>query len=148
MKITEALLAEHQVFHSLFDHVERVVPRLKTLPEIKAVASLLEASLKAHSDSEDDLLIAPLEHCIEQLGQAETFHDEHDEIDRALSNIQSARQISSARKLLLSAVLASRRHFDKEERFVFPLAEKTLSQQSLTKLGETWATRRRETLAV
>lgn len=148
MKITEALLAEHQVFHGLFDHVERVAPQLGTLAEIKTLAALLEASLKAHSDSEDDLLFAPLEHCIEQLGQAETFHDEHEEIDRTLVQVQQAKQISGARKLLLAAVLASRSHFDKEERFVFPLAEKTLSPQSLAKLGETWATRRREPAVV
>ena len=144
MKITEALLAEHQVFHSLFDHVERMAPQLKTLGEIKALAALLEASLKAHSATEDDLLFAPLEHCIEQLGQSETFHDEHEEIDRILGQIQQARQISAARKLLNSVVLASRNHFDKEERFVFPMAEKTLSQQTLAKLGDAWAKRREQ----
>jgi len=31
MKITEILMAEHAVFHNLFDHVETVAPRLKTL---------------------------------------------------------------------------------------------------------------------
>ena len=144
MKITEALLAEHQVFHSLFDHVERAVPQLKSLAEIKTVAALLEASLKAHSATEDDLLFAPLEHCIEQLGQAGTFHDEHEEIDRTLGQIQHAKQIAAARKLLKSAVLASRRHFDKEERFVFPLAEKTLSHLTLAKLGDAWARRREQ----
>lgn len=148
MKITEALLAEHQVFHSLFDYVEQTLPKLKTLAEIKVLGAMLASALKAHSDSEDELLIAPLEHCIEQLGQAETFHDEHEEIDRMLGQVQSTTQVSSARKLLLSAVLSSRRHFDKEERLVFPLAEKTLSQHSLAKLGESWAARRREVVRI
>ncbi|MEY4386854.1 MAG: hypothetical protein RLY20_2137 [Verrucomicrobiota bacterium] len=142
MKITEALLAEHQVFHSLFDHVERTAPRLKTLGEVKALGALLEASLKAHSDAEDDLLFAPMEHCIEQIGQSKPFHDEHEEIDRTLLGVQQARQLAAARKLIKSAVEASRKHFDKEERIVFPMAEKILSQATLLKLGDAWAKRR------
>ena len=142
MKITEALLAEHQVFHNLFDYVERAVPRLKTLAEIKTLAALLESSLKAHSSTEDDLLLEPLEHCIEQLGQADTFHEEHEEIDRSLVQIQRVKQVAVARKLLLAAVLASRSHFEKEERIVFPLAEKKLSNQTLLNLGKAWARRR------
>ena len=142
MKITEALLAEHQVFHSLFDHVERAAPRLKTLAEVKALGALLEATLKSHSDAEDDLLFAPMEHCIEQLGQSKPFHDEHEEIDRTLLAVSEARQINAARKLIKQAVEASRRHFDKEERIVFPLAEKILSPATLLKLGGAWAKRR------
>lgn len=142
MKITEALLAEHQVFHSLFDHVERTAPRLKTLGELKTLAAVLESSLRAHSKTEDDLLVEPLEHCIEQLGQAKTFHEEHEEIDRTLGAVQQARQLAAARKLLRSAVEASRIHFDKEERIVFPMAEKLLSAATLNKLGEAWAKRR------
>ena len=142
MKITEALLAEHQVFHSLFDHVEEAASGLKTLAEIKAVAAILESALKAHSTTEDDLLLEPLDHCIEQLGQADTFHEEHEEIDRSLGQIQRAKQAGAARKLLLAAVLASRSHFEKEERIVFPMAEKTLSNQTQLNLGEAWARRR------
>ena len=41
-----------------------------SLAEIKAVAAILESALKAHSATEDELLVAPMEHCIEQLGQA------------------------------------------------------------------------------
>lgn len=146
MKITEALFAEHQVFHSLFDHVERTLPRLRTLAEIKAVAAILESALKAHSATEDELLVAPMEHCIEQLGQADTFHDEHEEIDWSLIQVQRAKEAAKARKLLLSAVLASRSHFNKEERIVFPMAEKSLSPRTLQNLGSAWARRREATV--
>src|SRR5258706_16379523 len=63
MKITEALFAEHQVFHNIFDHLERVAPRIKTLAEIKSLGALMECMMKAHSDTEDELFIRPLEHC-------------------------------------------------------------------------------------
>ena len=59
MKITEILLAEHAVFHNLFDHIEKTAPRLKTLAEVKSLAALLESVLRAHSLTEDELLIEP-----------------------------------------------------------------------------------------
>ena len=42
MKITDVLRAEHAVFHNLFDHIEATVPRLKTLAEVKALATVVE----------------------------------------------------------------------------------------------------------
>ena len=142
MKITEALLAEHLVFHSMFDHIEAMAPRLKTLVEVKSLAALLESLLKAHSDTEDELFIGPLEHCFEQLGQRDAFLEEHQEIDESLRNIRAARQLKKARQLLLSAVSYSRKHFDKEERIVFPMAERVLNGKTLKALGQQWMEQR------
>jgi hemerythrin-like domain-containing protein len=142
MKITEALLAEHLVFHSMFDHIEAMAPRLKTLVEVKSLAALMEQLLKAHSDTEDELFIGPLEHCFEQLGQRDAFLEEHQEIDISLKHLQQAKQFKKARHLLLAAVAYSRRHFDKEERIVFPLAERVLKAKTLTALGQTWMEQR------
>ena len=47
MTIIEALIAEHVVFHNLFDHVERVVPGLKTLAGVQTLAGALVSTLKA-----------------------------------------------------------------------------------------------------
>src|ERR1051325_7888351 len=96
MKITEALFAEHQVFHNLFDHIERTAPRLKTLAEIKSLAALMESVLDAHSRTEDELFIGPLEHCFEQLGHRETFHAEHEEIAHSLRLVQKAKHPKQA----------------------------------------------------
>src|SRR5882724_7945515 len=142
MKITEILLAEHAVFHNLFDHVEATAPRLKTMAEIRTVATLMDCLHCAHSKTEDDLFIAPLEHCFEQIGQRETFHQEHDDIDRMLLDLQKAKTLKAGRKLLLAAVAASRKHFDKEERLVFPMAERVLKAKTLSSLGDEWLKRR------
>jgi len=142
MKITDALFAEHLVFHNLFDHVEAVAPKLKTVAEIKCLAAAVEMVLQAHSATEDQLFIGPLEHCFEQIGHRETFHQEHDQIENTLRLIQKATRAKQARELLLGAVLASRRHFDKEERIVFPMAERVLNSKTLIELGQTWKTQR------
>jgi hemerythrin-like domain-containing protein len=143
MKITEALFAEHFVFHNVFDHLERVAPRARTLAEIKTMAALMESMMKAHSDTEDELFIRPLEHCFEQIGQRETFHQEHDNIDGTLVSVAKATQVKKARQLLLQAVAASRKHVDKEERIVFPMAERVLSAMTLTSLGQAWRQQRK-----
>jgi hemerythrin-like domain-containing protein len=142
MKITEALLTEHLVFHTLFDHIEEIATNLKTVAEVKTLAALLERLLKAHSDIEDELFLGPLEHCFEQIGQRDCFLEEHEEMDESLRLVQSATRLKSAQELLLSAVAHSRRHFDREERIVFPMAEHVLKTKTLTELGQTWLEQR------
>ena len=142
MKITEALLAEHVVFHNLFDYLERTAPKLKTVAEARSLACLLESLLKTHSDVEEELLVEPLDHCLEQIGHCETFHQEHEEIDENLKRAQTARNLKQGRALLLAAVVSSRKHFDKEERIVFPLAEKLLKSRTLTDLWTAWTDQR------
>jgi hemerythrin-like domain-containing protein len=142
MKITEALFAEHLVFHNMFDHIEATAASLKTLAEVKALAALMEQLLKEHSDTEDELFIGPLEHCFEQLGQRDAFLEEHQEIDESLKKVQETKEFKKARQLLLAAVTYSRKHFDKEERIVFPLAERVLKNKTLTNLGHAWMEQR------
>ena len=136
MKITEALFAEHLVFHNMFDHIEATAPKLKTLAEVKSLAALMEQLLKAHSDTEDELFIGPLEHCFEQIGQRDAFLEEHQEIDDSLKNVQGARQFKRRGNCCCRRSAYSRKHFDKEERIVFPMAERVLNSKTLTALGQ------------
>jgi hemerythrin-like domain-containing protein len=147
MKITEALAAEHVVFHNLFDHLEKTVPRIRTLAQLRSLAALLEAMLEVHSVTEDQLLMEPLEPSLAQIGQHENFHAEHQEIDAGLDRVRTARRLAEARRFLLRAVLASRRHFDREERIIFPLAERLLSAKTLESLGHRWELQRKALLA-
>jgi len=145
MKITDALLAEHLVFHSMFDHIEATAPGLKNLGELKAVAAMLESLLKVHADTEDSLFLGALEHCFEQIGQRDSFLEEHQEMDTNLQLVQKAARTKEALESLLRAVAHSRRHFDREERIVFPLAEQVLNERTLHELGEAWMQQRTQT---
>jgi len=142
MKITDVLRAEHAVFHNLFDHIEAVLPHARTLGEVKSLATIMEKLTGPHSRTEDELFIDPLEHCFDQIGQKETFHDEHKMIEDTLAKVHQARDLKSARKFLHGAVTATRKHFNKEERIVFPLAERILKAKTLNDLGQTWLRRR------
>ena len=147
MKITQALLAEHAVFHNVFDHLEHAVPRLAALGEVRALARLLESLMAVHSVVEDRLLVEPLEPSLSQLGHDQNFHDEHHAIEADLAAVHTTRTLKDARRLLLRAVALSRRHFDKEERIVFPLAEKALSARTLLELGRRWESQRNNLVA-
>jgi hemerythrin-like domain-containing protein len=146
MKITDILRAEHTVFHHLFDHIETTAPRLKTLAEVKSLALLLDKVMAPHSRTEDELFIGPLEHCFEQIGQSATFHEEHDLIDAGLRRARRDNDLKSAKQFLLGAIASARKHFDKEERIVFPLAERVLKANTLNELGEEWMKRRQAML--
>jgi hemerythrin-like domain-containing protein len=142
MKITDVLRAEHAVFHNLFDHIETAVPKLKTLAEVKALASVVQQVHTPHSQIEDDMFIEPLEHCFDQIGQNETFHAEHRRIEEMLTAALKARTLQEAKRTLLGAMTACREHFDKEERIVFPLAERVLKAKTLSQLAVAWLQRR------
>lgn len=146
MKITEALLAEHVVFHNLFDYVERATPKLKSLGEVRALAGLLDAMLEAHGQIEDKLVMEPLEQHLDQLGQSEAIHAEHEHIEAVLAQVLACRDLKKAQKLMVSAVLISRQHFDREERVIFPMAEKWLKTKTLQTLGTEWIAKRKQVL--
>jgi hemerythrin-like domain-containing protein len=146
MKITQILMAEHAVFHNLFDHIESVAPRVKTLAEVKTLAAVVEKVHEPHSKTEDDLFIEPLEHCFEQIGQNETFHEEHKQIEQTLASVQRAKTVKEAKMILLGAMAACRKHFDKEERIVFPMAERVLKAKTLSDLGAEWLRKREKAI--
>ena len=148
MKITDILRAEHTVFHHLFDHIEAAIPNMKSLAELKTLGDLADKIMAPHSKTEDDLFIDPLEHYFEQIGQRETFHHEHEFIEECFSRLRSARRLAAARKILLATMAACRKHFDKEERLVFPLAERVMKAKTLTDLGAEWMKRREASLKI
>jgi hemerythrin-like domain-containing protein len=102
----------------------------------------MECMLKAHSDTEDELFIGPLDHCFEQIGQREALITEHEEMDGTLQKVQQAPRLEGAREQLLRAVVHSRKHFDREERIVFPMAESALKAETLESLGQAWVNQR------
>ena len=106
------------------------------------LAVLVDKVLAPHSATEDELFIEPLEHCFEQIGQNETFHHEHAVMEETLTRVVKARSLADAKRELLSAIAAGRKHFDKEERIVFPMAERVLKAKTLTDLGREWMQRR------
>ena len=139
MKITDALLAEHVVFHSIFASITRETPNFKTVEEFRAVAKMLLGTLEAHGRAEHDLLLPPIEPYLNDIGHLENFHQEDDAIISNLEQTATTESIEEARRHLNNGLRLAIEHFDKEERLVFPLAETHISNDSLHALGKAWS---------
>ena len=141
MKITEALVAEHTIFLSVFDQIERVLPSLTTPAEVGTMARIVEGLLEGHAKTETNLAYLALDHVLEHNGELKRMHQDHHEIDDRLRKVHTANTCAEARRLLKMAITASREHFQGEERSVFPLLEKAMHAETLTALGRTWMQR-------
>ena len=60
--------------------------------------------------------------------------------------MRGCRELKQAKKLLIIAAVVARQHFDREERVIFPLAEKWLKHKTLDTLGSEWVARRKQVL--
>ena len=141
MKITEALVAEHKIFLSVFDQIESVLPSLATPSEVRTMAKIVEGLLQGHAETETNLAYLALDHVLQDKGGLQRMHQDHHEIDDRLKRVHTAGTCAQARRLLKEALLASREHFRLEERSIFPLLEKVLHKDTLSELGKTWLRR-------
>jgi hemerythrin-like domain-containing protein len=144
MKITEALIAEHTIFLGVFDQIERALPSLTTSAEVMTMARIVEGMLEGHAKSETNLAYLALDHVMEHNGELKRMHQDHHEIDDRLRKVHTANTCAEARRLLKTAITASREHFSGEERSVFPLLEQVLQEETLTGLGQGWLERATE----
>ena len=141
MKITEALVAEHNIFLGVFDQIERALPSLATSAEVRTMASIVQGMLEGHAKTETDLAYLALDHVLEHNGELKRMHQDHQEIDDRLRKVHTAKTCAEGRRLLKAAILSSREHFRGEERSVFPFLEQSLEEETLTDLGNTWLRR-------
>ncbi|MGD0258696.1 MAG: hemerythrin domain-containing protein [Verrucomicrobiota bacterium] len=141
MKITEALVAEHTIFLTVFDQIERVLPSLATPTEVRTMASIMERLLEEHAKTETNLAYLALDHVLADNGELKRMHHDHHEIDDRLRKVHTAKTCAEARRLLKVTIAGTREHFRAEERSVFPLLEKVLRQETLAELGQSWLQR-------
>jgi hemerythrin-like domain-containing protein len=136
--ITNTLIMEHAVFSAVFDQIEAVLPRLNSAQEVKVLATVVEGLLTRHAETEKNLAYAALDHVLEQKGELRRMHQDHEEIDNRFERVHGATELAPALRLFKKAIAASREHFRREEKSVFPLLEQILPGEALGDLGETW----------
>jgi hemerythrin-like domain-containing protein len=126
------------MFDVVFEQVEELLPGLERLEEVRRAARLVEGLLLSHARVEEELLLLAEDHLPADTRRYEHCRKEHQEIDGQLTRVRSTRGIAQARSLLRAAMAASRKHFKREEHTVFPLIEKRMKLETLTKLGTVW----------
>jgi hypothetical protein len=136
--ITGALTAEHKMFCALFDQIEQALPQSRRLEQVRGLGRFVEELLRSHAATEEDLVLLALDHGPEHKRRCDRFHKEHQEIDSRITRVQTSKGMVQARGLLMAAMLASRKHFEHEERIIFPLIERLAKREMLTKMGAIW----------
>ncbi len=126
------------MFGVVFDQIEKLLPSLDRLEEVRRAARMVEGLLLSHAKVEEELLMVAQDQVSGEKRRYDRCRKEHQEIDSRLTRVRSTRKIARARRLLQAAMAASRKHFQREERRIFPLIEKGLKLQTLTKLGTVW----------
>jgi len=143
VNVVDVLLGEHGAMYSQFDCVERVVPGLDGLQEIRALGALLAAVVQSHSTVEDELLFAALERPLGRASPALVgMRMMHEDIDRGFAELERAEDPGAARDALLGVVGLARQHFLGEEESLFVTARRVLDDETLGRLGAAWAERR------
>ena len=147
MKLTDALIGEHSAFYTLFDAIEEIATRESAMAIILGATAILEAMVDSHATLEDELLFTALEpHLGKHDGPLAIMRAEHEEMKRLLWQIEDAVDADEAILLVEEALSAARRHFQKEEQVLFPMARRLLGDEELTRLGSAWAEARRVTI--
>ena len=136
--ITQKLIMEHAVFCDVFDQIERVLAGSSSIAEVKSLASVVEGLLRGHGETETNLAYAALDHALADRGALTRLYQDHREIDDHFKRIHRTTEPAEAQLLLKKALAATREHFRREEKHVFPLLEKTLQPDTLGMLGRKW----------
>jgi hemerythrin-like domain-containing protein len=136
--VTNTIVVEHRVISTVFDQIESRLPALETLAEAKFLADLITSLLDAHGKREESLAYAALDHMLAERGQINSLYQDHEEIDGRLAQIKATPDLKEACRLLTATIKATRNHFQREERIIFPLIERTLQEQTLKELNNAW----------
>ncbi len=67
---------------------------------------------------------------------------DHEIIRTALNDVLATADGKQARRLLLDTIVTTRKHFEKEEKTIFVMAERELTEREQERLGAEWAARR------
>lgn len=144
MKIIHALLGEHGAIRPLLDSIEASAST-DDPATLKTRIQVLSAALVSHADLEDELLRPAI---LEWLPRPTPGPDgkapptDHQVIKAGLAQVTDADDPREARRALAETVAMTRKHLEKEELVVFPIADLQLSGEFQEELGAAWAARR------
>jgi len=135
MTITELLRTEHTAFNAILNEIEAILPSVATLGELRVLVRVMAGFLQQHGRKEEELLYPALDQMQAQRGQLDQMTQEHGELDQQIRQVAGNRNLGKGREQLGQLIQAVRRHFEHEERHLFPLAEEMLQPEILVALG-------------
>lgn len=146
MKITDALRGEHAAMRPFLRFVRHATrPGVRSSKvNIKSYAAALQVSLKAHTTVEEshllDRLMTPIrkgEH--KKMMFLRAIVGESAKEHRKIEDLLGKARRTGDQASIYEAVRQTLANFDKQDREIFPVAEKVLGRRRLAMLGREWA---------
>jgi hemerythrin-like domain-containing protein len=135
MNLVDILIGEHDVLLQLLGAVEEHASVYLTGNAAVDECRLVTELVVDHAAKEDELLFTALEPRIKDYGPlvVSEHRAQHREIERLFR--QALQLGAESREASLAASTFTRKHFEQEERILFPLARRALSAEELETLG-------------
>jgi len=141
MRITDALLGEHEAFQIHFDELTAAAEA--ALGDVPALTRQLAARLAAHDDTEEETLFMALQSRLGPQSPLALMEMEHLRIGDLIEDVLAADEPAQLRHRVAALIDFMNDHFAKEEAVLFTLAEQFMDDGELERLGAAWSRRRR-----
>lgn len=144
MVITDILKIEHSMLNYQAQQIEANLPNVQDLSQLRGQLEIYKVALFSHARLEEELLFRPLETYLGSDGVVLSLRDNmgHYEMEQGVDAIQAFEDLEKVKALIPRLVVQVRKHFESEERNLFPLAEEEMKYRHLGKLGDKWLTLR------
>jgi len=142
MNLTHALLGEHGVFASLFDHLEQLARSGATVATLQTALAAPARALVEHARMEENLLFPAIEQAMGSIPPLHVMKLEHSEIERQLEVLERHTDPAVLAREILGMLEFTKAHFAKEEHVLFPMAEQCVGSSKLGTLTSQWSKQR------
>lgn len=139
MKITDYLIAQHAVFLRMLDFVRKLQARdpVREVHGLKELVLAIAAVLEEHAKIEEEILLKALKPLLETRQDIfKTLSYEDRIIQSMIKAVVSAEDPDKLHAEISLFVVFFRDHMQKEEKEIFPLAERKLGEARLKELGQ------------
>lgn len=131
-----------KVFHAFLNEIEEMRAYAEDLPLLERAMTVLRTEVGLHATLEEELLLPALEPYVPTNGLFAELRADHQKIRHGLEQIDDAQDINEALQSIPDLLDTARTHFQKEDEVLYALAEQLLDDETLSRLGETWAAER------
>jgi hypothetical protein len=138
---TQALVQEHAVFLSMFDHIEQLLASAQSVPDVKSLAAVVKDLLQGHGKTERQLADLALQNALADREPLHHLYADNQVIDEHFARVHRATDPAEALRLFHQALTATRAHFHREESHAFPVLEKSAPPDTAWIIGNQWLER-------
>ena len=134
MKATECLNAEHGVFLTQLDYLEKMLNDKASIEAVRAVVLSIAAAVDKHRDFEEAFLYPAIQRYLGgNFPPVQIMEDEHRGIELCIKGVANGQ--NDTRELARNFIHILRQHIAKEINVLFPMAEQAIPAAELEQMA-------------